>query len=142
MLLPKRVKHRKQHKGRRGGIATRGATIAFGQFGLQAEEACWMTNRQIEAARRAMTRHVKRGGQIWIRVFPDKPVTKKPAETRMGSGKGNPEFWVAVVKPGRILFELSFPNEEIAKGAIERAIQKLPIKARFVARATQEAVEA
>ena len=127
MLLPKRVKHRKQHKGRRAGIATRGATIAFGQFGLQAIEDCWMTNRQIEAARRAMTRHVKRGGQIWIRIFPDKPVTKKPAETRMGSGKGNPEGWVAVIKPGRILFEMA-----TAKEAMKLAAAKLPIKTRFV----------
>ena len=134
MLLPKRVKYRKMHRGRRTGIATRGATVAFGDFGLQAMEAAWMSNRQIEAARRAMTRHVKRGGQIWIRVFPDKSITKKPAETRMGSGKGNPEYWVAVVKPGRVLFELSYPDEAVAKAALERAIQKLPIKARFVHR--------
>ena len=132
MLLPKRVKHRKQHKGRRAGVATRGSTIAFGQFGLQAEEACWMTNRQIEAARRAMTRHVKRGGQIWIRIFPDKPVTKKPAETRMGSGKGNPEGWVAVVKPGRVLFEMGGVNYEVAKEAMRLAAAKLPIKTRFL----------
>ena len=142
MLIPKRVKYRKMHRGRRQGIATRGATVAFGDYGLQAMEACWMSNRQIEAARRAMTRHVKRGGQIWIRVFPDKSITKKPAETRMGSGKGNPEFWVAVVKPGRILFELSFPNPDVARAALERAIQKLPIKARFVTRTGQEVVEA
>ncbi len=133
MLLPKRVKHRKQHKGRRDGIATRGATIAFGQYGLQAMEDCWMSNRQIEAARRAMTRHVKRGGQIWIRVFPDKPVTKKPAETRMGSGKGNPEFWVAVVKPGRVLFEMGGVQPEVAKEAMRLAAAKLPIKTRFIA---------
>ncbi len=132
MLLPKRVKHRKQHKGRRGGIATRGATIAFGQYGLQAIEDCWMTNRQIEAARRAMTRHVKRGGQIWIRIFPDKPVTKKPAETRMGSGKGNPEGWVAVIKPGRILFEMGGVQADVAKEAMRLAAFKLPIKTRFV----------
>jgi large subunit ribosomal protein L16 len=132
MLLPKRVKHRKQHKGRRGGVATRGNTIAFGQFGLQAAEACWMTNRQIEAARRAMTRHVRRGGQIWIRIFPDKPVTKKPAETRMGSGKGNPEGWVAVIKPGRILFEMGGVNHEVAKEAMRLAAAKLPIRTRFV----------
>ncbi|MDQ6637472.1 MAG: 50S ribosomal protein L16 [Candidatus Dormibacteraeota bacterium] len=141
MLLPKRVKHRKQHKGRRGGVATRGATIAFGQFALQAEEACWMTNRQIEAARRAMTRHVKRGGQIWIRIFPDKPVTKKPAETRMGSGKGNPEGWVAVIKPGRVLFEMAGVNAETAKEAMRLAAAKLPVKTRFImaeeSRATQ-----
>jgi large subunit ribosomal protein L16 len=134
MLLPKRVKHRKQHKGRRGGIATRGATIAFGQFGLQAIEDCWMTNRQIEAARRAMTRHVKRGGQIWIRIFPDKPVTKKPAETRMGSGKGNPEGWVAVVKPGRVMFELAGVPEPLAREAMRLAGHKLPVKTKFVLR--------
>ncbi len=132
MLLPKRVKHRKQHRGRRTGIATRGSTIAFGQYALQAEEDCWMTNRQIEAARRAMTRHVRRGGQIWIRVFPDKPVTKKPAETRMGSGKGNPEYWVAVVKPGRILFEMGGVNPDVAREAMRLAAAKLPIKTRFL----------
>jgi large subunit ribosomal protein L16 len=133
MLLPKRVKHRKQHKGRRTGVATRGNTIAFGQYGLQATEACWMTNRQIEAARRAMTRHVKRGGQIWIRIFPHKPVTKKPAETRMGSGKGNPEGWVAVVKPGQVLFEMGGVNHDVAKEAMRLAAAKLPIKTRFLA---------
>jgi large subunit ribosomal protein L16 len=133
VLLPKRVKHRKQHRGRRTGVATRGSTIAFGQYGLQAVEACWMTNRQIEAARRAMTRHVKRGGQIWIRIFPDKPVTKKPAETRMGSGKGNPEGWVAVVKPGRILFEMGGVEHEVAKEAMRLAAAKLPIETRFLA---------
>lgn len=132
MLLPKRVKHRKQHRGRRKGIATRGATIAFGQFALQATEACWMTNRQIEAARRAMTRHVKRGGQIWIRIFPDKPITKKPAEVRMGSGKGNPEGWVAVIKPGRVLFEMAGVTEEVAKEAMSLAASKLPIQTRFI----------
>src|SRR3981081_1445005 len=125
VLLPKRVKHRKQHRGRRTGVATRGNTIAFGQFGLQAVEACWMTNRQIEAARRAMTRYVKRGGQIWIRIFPDKPITQKPAETRMGSGKGNPEGWVAVVKPGRILFEMGGVTTEVAKAAVRRAADKV-----------------
>ena len=134
MLLPKRVKHRKMHRGRRTGIATRGASIAFGQYGLQAMEDCWMTNRQIEAARRAMTRHVKRGGQIWIRVFPDKPVTKKPAETRMGSGKGNPEGWVAVVKPGRVMFELSGVPEPLAREAMRLAGHKLPVKSKFVLR--------
>ena len=133
MLLPKRVKHRKQHKGRMSGIASRGNSIAFGQYALQAAEACWMTNRQIEAARRAMTRHVRRGGQIWIRVFPDKPVTKKPAETRMGSGKGNPEGWVAVVKPGRILFEMGGVNHDVAKEAMRLAAAKLPIRTRFLA---------
>jgi len=132
MLLPKRTKFRKQHKGRRTGVATRGSTIAFGQFALQAVDACWMTNRQIEAARRAMTRHVRRGGQIWIRVFPDKPVTKKPAETRMGSGKGNPEGWVAVVKPGRILFEMGGVHHDVAKEAMRLAAAKLPIKTRFL----------
>jgi large subunit ribosomal protein L16 len=132
MLLPKRVKYRKMHRGRRKGIATRGATVAFGDFGLQAMEPCWMSNRQIEAARRAMTRHVKRGGQIWIRVFPDKSITKKPAETRMGSGKGNPEGWVAVIKPGRVLFEMGGVTQEIAKEAMKLAASKLPIKTRFV----------
>jgi large subunit ribosomal protein L16 len=142
MLMPRRVKHRKQHRGRMTGQAKGGTEVTFGQYGIEALEPGWITARQIEAARIAMTRHVRRGGKVWIRIFPDKPVTKKPAETRMGSGKGNPEFWVAVVKPGRILFELSFPNEEVARAAIDRAIQKLPIKARFVARSTQEAVEA
>jgi large subunit ribosomal protein L16 len=132
MLLPKRVKHRKQHKGRRDGIATRGNTIAFGQYGLQAMEDCWMTNRQIEAARRAMTRHVKRGGQIWIRIFPHKPITKKPAETRMGSGKGNPEYWVAVVKPGQVLFEMGGVDGTTAREAMRLAAAKLPIKTRFI----------
>src|SRR3979490_977775 len=132
MLLPKRVKHRKQFKGRRSGVATRGNQIAFGQFALQAVDACWMTNRQIEAARRAMTRRVKRGGQIWIRIFPDKPVTKKPAETRMGSGKGNPEGWVAVIKPGKVLFEMGGVTPQVAKEAMKLAASKLPIKTRFV----------
>jgi large subunit ribosomal protein L16 len=132
MLLPKRVKHRKMHRGRRRGVATRGSTIAFGQFGLQATEACWMTNRQIESARRAMTRYVRRGGQIWIRIFPDKSITKKPAETRMGSGKGNPEGWVAVVKPGRVLFEMSGVPYETAKEAMRLAAAKLPIQTRFL----------
>jgi large subunit ribosomal protein L16 len=132
MLLPKRVKHRKQHKGRRDGIATRGNTIAFGQYGLQAMEDCWMSNRQIEAARRAMTRHVKRGGQIWIRIFPHKPITKKPAETRMGSGKGNPEYWVAVVKPGQVLFEMGGVDGTTAREAMRLAAAKLPIKTRFI----------
>src|SRR5438552_3762432 len=121
MLIPKCVKYRKMHRGRRTGIATQGATVAFGDFGLQAMEACWMSNRQIEAARRAMTRHVKRGGQIWIRVFPDKSITKKPAETRMGSGKGNPEGWVAVVKPGRVLFEMGGVTPQVAKEAMKLA---------------------
>lgn len=134
MLAPKRVKFRKMFKGRTTGLATRGATVAFGTFGLQALEPGWVTARQIEASRVALTRHIKRGGKVWIRIFPDKPVTKKPAETRMGSGKGNPEFWVAVVKPGRILFELSYPTPDIAKAALERAVQKLPIKARVISR--------
>jgi large subunit ribosomal protein L16 len=142
VLLPKRVKHRKQHRGRRTGIATRGNTIAFGQFGLQAVEPCWMTNRQIEAARRAMTRHVRRGGQIWIRIFPDKPITKKPAETRMGSGKGNPEGWVAVVKPGRILFEMGGVNHDVAKEAMRLAAAKLPIQTRFLTLVEPQAVHA
>jgi large subunit ribosomal protein L16 len=142
VLLPKRVKHRKQHRGRRTGVATRGSTIAFGQYGLQAVEACWMTNRQIEAARRAMTRHVKRGGQIWIRIFPDKPITKKPAETRMGSGKGNPEGWVAVVKPGRILFEMGGVEHEVAKEAMRLAAAKLPIENRFLTLTEPQAVHA
>ena len=142
MLMPRKVKHRKQHRGRMQGDAKGGTTVAFGEFGIQALEPGWITARQIEAARIAMTRHVKRGGKVWIRVFPDKPVTQKPAETRMGSGKGNPEKWVAVVKPGRILFELSYPNAEIARAAMERAIQKLPIKAKFVERVAQtEGVE-
>jgi large subunit ribosomal protein L16 len=142
VLLPKRVKHRKQHRGRRTGIATRGNTIAFGQYGLQAVEACWMTNRQIEAARRAMTRYVRRGGQIWIRIFPDKPITKKPAETRMGSGKGNPEGWVAVVKPGRVLFEMGGVNHDVAKEAMRLAAAKLPIQTRFLALVEPQAVHA
>jgi large subunit ribosomal protein L16 len=132
--MPRKVKHRKQHRGRTTGQAKGGTTVTFGEYGIQALEPGWITARQIEAARIAMTRHVRRGGKVWIRVFPDKPVTQKPAETRMGSGKGNPEFWVAVVKPGRVLFELSYPNAETAREAIERAIQKLPIKAKFVVR--------
>ena len=134
MLMPRKVKHRKQMRGRRGGIAKGGVDLNFGDFGIQALESGWVTARQIEAARIAMTRHVKRGGKVWIRVFPDKPVTQKPAETRMGSGKGNPEFWVAVVKPGRMLFELGGVDETLARAAMERAIQKLPIKAKFVVR--------
>jgi large subunit ribosomal protein L16 len=132
--MPRKVKHRKQHRGRMTGQATGGTTVTFGEYGIQALEPGWISARQIEAARIAMTRHVRRGGKVWIRVFPDKPVTQKPAETRMGSGKGNPEFWVAVVKPGRIMFELSYPNHDVARAAIDRAIQKLPIKARFVVR--------
>jgi large subunit ribosomal protein L16 len=140
MLMPRKTKHRKMHRGRRTGNAKGGTAVNFGEFGIQALEAGWITARQIEAARIAMTRHVKRGGKVWIRVFPDKPVTKKPAETRMGSGKGNPEFWVAVVKPGRIMFELGGVNPELAREAMNRAIQKLPIKAKFVQRTEEVTV--
>jgi large subunit ribosomal protein L16 len=134
MLMPRKVKYRKQQRGRMSGNAKGGTEVSFGDFGIQALEPAWLTARQIEAARIAMTRHVKRGGKVWIRVFPDKPVTEKPAETRMGSGKGNPEHWVAVVKPGRILFELAGVDQALAKAAMERAIQKLPMRARFVVR--------
>ena len=134
MLMPKKVKHRKTHRGRMTGSAKGGTQIAFGDYGIQALEPGWLTARQIEAARIAMTRHVRRGGKVWINIFPDKPVTQKPAETRMGSGKGNPEKWVAVVKPGRIMFELSYPDAAVARRAIDLAIQKLPIKARYIAR--------
>ncbi|MGC2131298.1 MAG: 50S ribosomal protein L16 [Candidatus Aquilonibacter sp.] len=134
MLTPKRVKWRKQQRGRMTGRASRGSTLTFGEFGLQAMEPCWMTNRQIEAARIAMTRHIKRGGKVWIKVFPDKPVTKKPAEVRMGAGKGNPEFWVAVVRPGRILFELSGVEPLVAKEALRLAASKLPIETKLVSR--------
>ena len=137
MLMPKKVKHRKQHRGHRRGLASGGTSVAFGDYGLQALEPSWVTNRQIEAARIAMTRHIKRGGKVWINVFPHKPVTAKPAETRMGSGKGNPEHWVAVVKPGRILFELAGVDEELARQAMGRAIQKLPIKAKVVVRSEE-----
>lgn len=141
MLMPRKVKHRKTQRGRLSGQAKGGTLVSFGDYGIQALEPGWITARQIEAARIAMTRHVRRGGKVWIRVFPDKPITAKPAETRMGSGKGNPEHWVAVVKPGRILFELGGVNESLGRAAMERAIQKLPIKARFVVRAHQEEVE-
>ena len=134
MLMPRKVRYRKQQRGRMSGNAKAGTEVSFGDFGIQALEPAWLTARQIEAARIAMTRHVKRGGKVWIRVFPDKPVTEKPAETRMGSGKGNPEHWVAVVKPGRILFELAGVDQDLARSAMERAIQKLPIRARFVIR--------
>ena len=134
MLMPRKTKHRKQQRGRMKGVAKGGSGLAFGEYGIQALEPGWLTARQIEAARIAMTRAIKRGGKVWINVFPDKPVTKKPAETRMGSGKGNPEFWVAVVKPGRVLFELSFPSREQALEALDKAIQKLPIKARIITR--------
>jgi large subunit ribosomal protein L16 len=132
MLMPKRVKHRKMHRGSRAGKAKGGTELNFGEFGLQATESCWLTSNQIEAARIAMTRHVKRGGQIWIRIFPDHSVSKKPAETRMGSGKGAPEYWVAVIKPGRILFEMAGVSEELAKEAMRLAAHKLPIDAKFV----------
>lgn len=132
MLLPNRVKHRKQHRGRMKGRAMRGNTIVHGEFGLVALEPAWITNRQIEAARIAMTRYVKRGGQVWIQIFPDKPITAKPAETRMGSGKGSPEYWVAVVKPGRVMFEIAGVGEDAAKEALRRASYKLPIKTKLV----------
>ena len=141
MLLPKRVKYRRVHRGRMTGKATRGNKIAYGEFGLQALEPGWITSNQIEAARIAMTRYTKRGGQVWIKIFPDKPVTKKPAETRMGSGKGSPEFWVAVVKPGRIMFEIAGVSEEVAREALRLASHKLPIKTKIVARTDEEAGE-
>jgi len=137
MLAPKRVKYRKTQKGKMRGKAYRGSSVSFGEFGLQALEAAWITNRQIESARVAMTRHIKRGGKVWIRIFPDKPITSKPAETRMGKGKGNPEGWVAVVKPGRIMFELEGVDEATATRAMELANAKLPIKTRFVVRERQ-----
>jgi large subunit ribosomal protein L16 len=134
MLSPRRTKFRKQQRGRMEGLAHRGSTLNFGDFALQAQEPAWITSRQIEASRRAMTRYIRRGGQIWIRIFPDKPVTMRPAETRMGSGKGNPEFWVAVVKPGRILFEIAGVSEETAREAMRLAAYKLPIKTKFIVR--------
>jgi large subunit ribosomal protein L16 len=137
MLAPKRVKHRKTFKGKMRGLAHRGSKVSFGEYGLQATEPAWISNRQIEAARVAMTRHIKRGGKVWIRIFPDKPITQKPAETRMGKGKGNPEKWVAVVKPGRIMFELEGVPESVAQRAMELASAKLPIKTRFVVRDRQ-----
>ena len=138
MLMPKKVKHRKQMKGRMTGSAQRGAAISFGEYGLKTLEPGWITDRQIEAARIAMTRHIKRGGKVWIRMFPDKPITKKPAETRMGKGKGAPDHWVAVVKPGRILYEIEGVSEEMAREAMRLAAQKLPLKCKFVSRAEQE----
>jgi len=132
MLMPKRTKFRKQMRGRMTGTETRGTALEYGDYGLQSVEPAWINSRQIEAARRAMTRSIKRGGQVWIRIFPDKPVTAKPAETRMGSGKGNPEYWVAVVKPGRVLFELTGVERDVAVAALELAAQKLPIKVRIV----------
>ena len=134
MLQPKRVKYRKQQKGKIRGNATRGNTVAFGDYGLQTLDAAWITNRQIEAARVAMTRHIKRGGKVWIRIFPDKPITSKPAETRMDKGKGNPEGWVAPVKPGRVMFELEGVDESIARRAMDLAAAKLPVKTRFLVR--------
>ena len=134
MLLPKRVKYRKVQRGRMKGVATRGNTLTYGDYGLKALEPGWVTSNQIEAARIAMTRYTKRGGNVWIKIFPDKPVTKKPAETRMGSGKGSPEFWVAVVKPGRVLFEMSGIPEDVAREALRLAAHKLPVKAKFIKR--------
>ena len=134
MLLPKRVKHRKQHRGRMTGVATRGNKVTYGEYGLMTTEPAWITAAQIEAARIAMTRYIKRGGQVWIKIFPDKPITEKPAETRMGSGKGSPEYWVAVVKPGRVLFEIAGVPEETAREAMRLAMHKLPIKCKFVAK--------
>ncbi len=134
MLLPKRVKFRKQHRGRMTGKATRGITVTNGELGLVAVDPSWITSNQIEAARIAMTRHIKRGGKVWIKIFPDKPVTKKPAETRMGSGKGSPEYWVAVVKPGRVMFEIAGASEELMREALTRAMHKLPVKCKIIAR--------
>ena len=140
MLMPKKTKFRKQQRGRLRGKAKGGSAVSFGEFGLKALEPCWLTNRQIEAARVAMTRYIKRGGKVWIRVFPDKPVTKKPAETRMGKGKGAPEYWVAVIKPGRVLFEIEGVTEVQAREALRLAANKLPMKAKFVTREDTEGV--
>lgn len=134
MLFPRKIKYRKQHAPKRSGMAKGGTKVTFGEYGIQALEQAYVTNRQIESARIAMTRHVRRGGKIWINVFPDRPLTKKPAETRMGSGKGSPEWWVANVKPGRVLFEMTFPNEAVALEAMRRAVHKLPMKCRIVTR--------
>jgi len=142
MLIPKRVKHRKQHRGRMAGKAHKGNFVAYGEFGLQAQECGWITSRQIEAARIAMTRYMKRGGKVWIKIFPHKPITEKPAETRMGSGKGSPEYWVAVVKPGRVMFEVSGVSEEIAREALRLAMHKLPVKCKFVKKEEQIGGEA
>ena len=143
MLMPKRVKYRRVQRGRMKGKATRGNTVTYGEYGLQATEPCWITSNQIEAARIAMTRYTKRGGQVWIKIFPDKPVTQKPAETRMGSGKGSPEYWVAVVKPGRVMFEIAGVPEDVAREALRLASHKLPIKTKIVKREaeTQEVGE-
>jgi large subunit ribosomal protein L16 len=138
MLIPKRVKHRKQHRPPRRGLAKGGTAVSFGEYGLQSLEPAWITNRQIEAARIAMTRYIRRGGKVWINVYPDRPITKKPAETRMGSGKGSPEWWVAVVKPGRVMFELSGVPEATAQEAMRLAANKLPVKCKFVKRADSE----
>ncbi|MPZ83706.1 MAG: 50S ribosomal protein L16 [Actinophytocola sp.] len=134
MLVPRKVRHRKQHHPKRGGAAKGGTRVTFGDFGIQALTSAYVTNRQIESARIAINRHIRRGGKVWINIFPDRPLTKKPAETRMGSGKGSPEHWIANVKPGRVMFELSFPNETVAREALTRAIHKLPMKCRIVTR--------
>jgi large subunit ribosomal protein L16 len=141
MLSPRRTKFRKQQRGRMQGLASRGCNINFGDFALQAQEPSWITSRQIEASRRAMTRYIRRGGKIWIRIFPDKPITMRPAETRMGSGKGSPEFWVAVVKPGRIMFEIAGVSEEVAREAMRLAANKLPIKTKFIVRSQPQEQE-
>ena len=141
MLLPKRVKYRRVHRGRLKGKATRGNFVAYGEYGIAATEPAWIKSNQIEAARIAMTRYIKRGGQVWIKIFPDKPVTEKPAETRMGSGKGSPEYWVAVVKPGRVLFEIAGVSEEVAREALRLASHKLPVKTKFVTRETKNGGE-
>lgn len=141
MLMPKRVKRRRVHRGRMKGKALRGNTVSYGQYGLVATEPCWIKSNQIESARIAMTRYIKRGGQVWIKIFPHKPVTEKPAETRMGSGKGSPEYWVAVVKPGRVLFEIAGVTEEVAREALRLASHKLPVKCKFVKRETEHITE-
>ena len=141
MLMPKRVKFRRVQRGRLKGKASRGTTISNGQYGLVALEPAWITSNQIEAARIAMTRYIRRGGQVWIKIFPDKPITEKPAETRMGSGKGSPEYWVAVVKPGRIMFEMDGVAEDVAREAMRLAMHKLPVKCKFISKNTEEAVE-
>ena len=138
MLLPKRVKYRRVHRGRLKGKASRGTTVTYGEYGLQATEPAWITSNQIEAARIAMTRYIKRGGKVWIKIFPDKPITEKPAETRMGSGKGSPEYWVAVVKPGRVMFEIAGVPEDVAREALRLASHKLPIKTKFVTKPKAE----
>ena len=141
MLMPKRVKRRRVQRGRMKGVATRGNKVAYGDFGLVACEPSWITSNQIEAARIAMTRYIKRGGQVWIKIFPDKPITEKPAETRMGSGKGSPEYWVAVVKPGRVMFEIAGVSEEVAREALRLAMHKLPVKCKIIAREKSEGGE-